>query len=270
MTKEEMFALLSSGRSHEWNEYRKRHPEWIPDLSKCDISKYNLAPNTTPFDLSKANLLGCKLPTSKSNFEYFNGSYYTVNLRGAMIDIDTSYCTNFNLIQNGAIFVSKSETSSDAGFNPVIFISYAWANDEIVLAIDAWLQTKGLQTKIDKRDFFAGSRIRDEIIRVMSECNVILIFYSNKYKGKPWPEFEQELASDLEMEAKKKGSPPPLILYLMIDDSLVTCISESNKIHIIAKGKRFELVCEEIYHNILRLPKKTEPIDLSKWSNYTF
>lgn len=168
------------------------------------------------------------------------------------------------------VSVSQSQKGSGELFKPIIFISYTWANDDVVMAIDSWLQNKGLQTKIDKRDFFAGEGIRDEIIRVMSECNVILIFYSKHYKGKPWTEFEQELAGDIKMEAKKKGVLPPRTIYLMIDDSLAPSITEANKLHIMAKGKRFELVCEEIYHNILKLPKTTKPIDLSKWSDYTF
>jgi len=166
--------------------------------------------------------------------------------------------------------VPQSKKGSGELLKPIVFISYTWANEDVVMAIDGWLQNKGLQTKIDKRDFFAGEGIRDEIIRVMSECNVILIFYSKQYKGKPWTEFEQEIARDLEMEAKKKRELPPRIIYLMIDNSYVSKITESKKIHILAKGKRFETVCEEIYNNIMRLPKKTKSIDLSKWSGYTF
>lgn len=266
-----MLILLKAGRSAEWNDYRKRHPDWIPDLCNMDISNINLVPKGNPFDLSQANLCGCHLSNEILDLQYWDGNRDTpVILKDAIFDIETTFYTMFDPVAAGAIFRSKSEKLSNESSKPVIFISYAWANDDVVLAIDYWLQTKGLRTKIDKRDFFAGSRIRDEIMRVMTECNVILIFYSNKYKGKPWPEFEQELANDLEIEAKKKGNDPPIIIYLMIDDSFVPSVTEANKIHIMAKGKHFELVCEEIYHNILRLPKKTEPIDLSKWSSYTF
>jgi hypothetical protein len=170
----------------------------------------------------------------------------------------------------GAVSASQSKKDIRELLKPIVFISYTWANDDVVMAIDTWLQNKGLQTKIDKRDFFAGEGIRDEIIRVMSECNVILIFYSKQYKGKPWTEFEQELARDLRIEAKKKGTLPPRTIYLMIDDSFVPDITEANKLHIMAKGKTFESVCEEIYQNILKLPKNTKPIDLSKWRDYKF
>lgn len=151
-----------------------------------------------------------------------------------------------------------------------VFISYAWANDGVVLAIDQWLRNKGIKTKIDKRDFFAGSRIRDEIIRVMSECKVILLFHSHQSKDKPWIEFEHELASDIEMSLKIQKKETPRIIYIVIDDTPLPNISAQNRIAIMAKGKRFDLVCEEIYHNILQLPKDMPEIDLSKWESYTF
>jgi hypothetical protein len=93
-----------------------------------------------------------------------------------------------------------------------IFISYAWADDGVVLAIDQWLRNKGLKTKIDKRDFFAGSRIRDEIMRVMSDCEIILIFYSSQSRDKPWIHFEREFAADIEMSSKIEGRKPPRII----------------------------------------------------------
>lgn len=150
------------------------------------------------------------------------------------------------------------------------FISYAWANDNVVFAIDQWLRNKGIKTRIDKRDFFAGSRIRDEIMRVMNECNVILVFHSSQSKDKPWIQFERELASDLEMHSKINGKEPPRIIYIVIDETPLPNISEKNRIAIMAKGKRFDAVCDEVFQNILRLPKTTPDIDLRKWVDYTF
>ena len=104
----------------------------------------------------------------------------------------------------------------------------------------------------------------------MISCDTILIFYSKEAAGKPWPQFERDLASDIEMSAKQKGTIPPRIIYAVIDDALLPTVSESNRIAIMAKGKRFELVCEEIYHNILQLPKAPDSVDLSQWSEYIF
>jgi len=140
----------------------------------------------------------------------------------------------------------------------------------VVLAIDQWLRNKGLKTKIDKRDFFAGSRTREEIFRVMQDCNVILIFHSQQSKDKPWPTFERELAADIEMEAKNEGKTPPRIIYFVVDNTPFPGISEKNRIAIMAKGKRFEYACEDLYHHILQLEREPEKIKLDKWKDYTF
>jgi hypothetical protein len=265
MDKEEMWALLKNCRSADWNNYRQRHPKWIPDLSGKDLTWVNLVPSYKPsFDLSGANLCGCKMPTGT----YMRKSNSVPSFKNAIIDVKTQ-SDDVDLTELGAIFVSKSETMSSIR-KPIVFISYAWANDDVVLAIDTWLRSKGLETKIDKRDFFAGSRIRDEITRVMTACDIILIFYSKQSESKAWPQFERELANDIEMSAKQKGTTPPRIIYVVIDEASLPNVSEVNRLAVMARGKRFELVCEEIYHAILQLPKAPDIVDLSKWSEYIF
>lgn len=259
-----MWSLLSNRRSPEWNNYRKRHPKWIPDLSGKDLTYMNLNPYGKPsFDLSGANLCGCTMPTGS----YMRDNARVPSLKDAIIDIRTN--SDFDLVELGAVFVSKSETESSTR-KLTVFISYAWANEDVVLAVEAWLRSKGLDTRIDKRDFFAGARIRDEITRVMTECNIILIFFSKQCEGKPWPEFERELAADIEMSAKQEGTTPPRIIYVVIDEASLPTVSEANRLAVMARGKRFELVCEEIYHNILQLPKTLDTVDLPKWSEYIF
>ena len=104
----------------------------------------------------------------------------------------------------------------------------------------------------------------------MTVCDIILIFYSKQSESKPWPQFERELASDIEMSAKQKGAAPPRIIYVVIDEASLPSVSEVNRLGVMAHGKRFELVCEEIYHAILQLPKAPDVVDLSKWSDYVF
>lgn len=265
MDKQEMLFLIKNARSSDWNNYRKRNPKWTPDLSGVDLSEANLIPyGKPPFDFSNANLCGCKMPISS----YIRDSSRIVSFKDAIIDINTE-SPYVDLVEAGAIYISQSEHISTTS-KPVIFISYAWANEDAVLAVEAWLLSKGLDTRIDKRDFFAGARIRDEITRVMIDCNVILIFYSKLCEGKPWPQFERELAADIEMSAKQKGTVPPRIIYIVIDDASLPSVSEANRLAIMATGKRFEFVCEEIYHNILQLPRAPGNVDLSKWSEYIF
>jgi len=260
-----MWALLEAGRSSEWNNYRKRNQKWIPDLSGEDLSYINLIPDDKPpFDLSGANLCGCKMPLPSRMCI----SGRAPSLKNAIIDVETK-SQYVDLVELGAIYVSQSEPMSTTR-KPIVFISYAWANEDVVLAVEFWLRSKGLETKIDKRDFFAGARIRDEITRVMTACDIILVFFSKQCEGKPWPQFEQELASDIEMSAKQKGTTPPRIIYVVIDESSLPSVSEANRLAVMARGKRFELVCEEVYHNILQLPKTLDIVDLSKWSEYIF
>jgi len=151
-----------------------------------------------------------------------------------------------------------------------VFVSYAWANKKTVSAIDQWLRNKGMKTKIDERDFFAGERIRDEIIRVMTTCQVILIFHSEQSKDKPWIEFERKLAEDIEMSSKIDGKKPPRTIYIVIDNTPLPNDIERNRIAVMAKGKKFETVCDEIYRNIFRLPHVTPNINLDEWSGYVF
>lgn len=269
MTKEEALKLLRRSRSVEWNAFRKRKPQWVPDLSGLDLSSVDLVGDgKEPFDLSRAILCGTKFSAS---LYYLQFSGKAVNISGTIIDSDTIFPGAFNPIKHGAQFMTKYEISKDSTVSPLsIFVSYAWANEDVVLAIDQWLRLKGLSVRIDRRDFFAGSRIRDEIIRLMADSNVVVIFYSKESKDKPWPEFERELASDLEMNAKQEGIKPPRILYVVIDDTLLHGIIEKNRLAIFAKGKRFELVCEEIYHHVLQLPRKPSDIDLNKWKDFVF
>lgn len=266
MKKEEAIELIGNGRIAEWNAYRKMHPDWIPDLSNTDLSG-TLYNNEAAFDLSRANLCGATFSDSYSDL--VNNATIYVNLKDSIINSKTQFPFDFNSVKYGTIFVSSTDPRANA-ILPVVFISYAWVNGDVVLAIDQWLRLKNIKTKLDKRDFFAGSRIRDEIMRVMQECDVTLIFYSQQSKDKPWTQFESEFAKDLEMQSKIEKRKPPRIIYVVLDDTPLPSVAEKQKLAVIAKGKRFELVCEEIYHHILQLPHSTKEIDLSKWNNYSF
>lgn len=284
MTREEAMNLLRNGRYRDWNNYRKQNLDWIPDLSNIDLSEIKLVfSEYSQFNFTKANLCGANLSKMENishdyreidkstNEMYSFTSTKYIELYGAKIDIFTKFPDNFHPTDHGAVLISVSKaqkTESDSPYS--VFISYAWANEEIVLAVDQWLRLKGLKTKIDKRDFFAGSKIRDEILRVMQECDVVLIFYSNESKDKPWTTFERELVGDLEMESKKEGQVPPRIIYFVIDETPLPSITEKNRIAVMAKGKRFDLVCEEVYYGILQISKDPKQIDLDKWSDFVF
>jgi len=271
MNKEEALKLIRARRVTVWNKYREEHPDWKPDLSYESLETRNLSPTIRSkhihFNLLEANLCGTKLPQPSD----YPGSRMTSVIKNAIFNADTVFPSGFDPVEHGAVFVTKSQLKrTDFGPIPAVFISYAWANDDVVLAIDQWLRNRGIKTKIDKRDFFAGKRIRDEIFRVMIECNVILVFHSQQSKDKPWPTFERELAEDIEMEAKTEGKTPPRKIYFVVDNTPLPGISEKNRIAIMAKGKKFEFACEELYHHILQLEREPEKVDIEKWKGYTF
>lgn len=267
MRKDEAVELIKNNRVTEWNAYRKAHPDWIPDLSNTDLSDYSLCPNNIPLNLSKANLCGTILPSNSGRFYTTSGDH--IDLADAIINSKTIFPTNIKSADFGTILVSDTDPRAKA-VPPMVFISYAWANSDTVLAIDQWLRLKNINTKLDKRDFFAGARIRDEIMRVMQNCDVALIFHSRQSKDKPWIQFETDFANDLEMNAKIEKKIPPRIIYVVLDDTSLPTVTEKQKIAVMAKGKRFELVCEEIYHHILQIPHSTGTIDLDKWKDFVF
>lgn len=271
MNKKEALKLIRAQRAKLWNKYRAENPDWKPDLSDVDLSNDDLRPLNggmiIAFNLYGATLCGTKLPEPDER----DISRMTPAIKNAIFNVDTVFPHGFDPLEHGAVFVTESQfKSTEFGLIPTVFISYAWANDDVVLAIDQWLRNKGIKTKIDKRDFFAGKRIREEIFRVMKECNVILVFHSEQSKDKPWPTFERELAEDIEMEAKKEGKTPPRKIYFVVDNTPLPGISEKNRIAMMAKGKRFEYACEGLYHHILQLEREPERIDLDKWEGYSF
>lgn len=287
MTREEAIDLLTKGRYLDWNNYRKANPDWKPDLSGIDLSNIKLVFATDEqFDLTGSNLCGANL-SDLENLRFFYstvnrpksrfrpitlvGNWAYLNLEGAQIDVFSRFPSSFQPTVHGASFVSVVRTQpTDAGNSPSVFISYARANKNVVLAVDQWLRLKGLKTKIDTRDFSAGSSIRDEILRVMQECDAIVVFYSSESKDKPWTEFERELASSLETEAKQTGRHPPRIIYFVIDATPLPEGVEERRIAVVAKGKPFEVACEELYYGILQIARSANQVDLSKWSDFVF
>lgn len=302
MDKKEAMNLLKNERVSDWNMFREQDPEWIPELEnesiRGDLRGINLADaklanaKLWSANLQRSNLRNADLQRAELRYVAQYKEYYETdladadlsgaNLRGAQMPHEILCYQDAKL--DGAVYDGLTDSGpvvlSEFGATikprekppayPSVFISYAWANKHVILGIDQWLRNMNLATKMDERDFFAGARIREEIARVMVECEVILIFHSAQSRDKPWTEFEREFAADLAMERKKQNMPPPRIIYIVIDDTPLPDISTKNRIAIMAKGKNFELVCQEIYHAILQIPRKAQDIDLTQFKDYVF
>jgi len=142
MNKEEALKLIRAGSMKIWNKYREDNPDWKPDLSYLDLSKYVCrfwdGKEYPDFDFSGANLCGTKLSRYVSNMPK--------RIKNAIFNADTVFPSGFDPLEHGAVFVPEAQLKRTGfGPTPTVFISYAWANDDVVLAIDQWLRNKGIK-----------------------------------------------------------------------------------------------------------------------------
>ena len=62
--------------------------------------------------------------------------------------------------------------------NPKIFISYSWADRDIVWPLAGTLSAKGLEVLIDKREIQPGDRITEQVQKALVECDTLLLMWS--------------------------------------------------------------------------------------------
>ncbi|MCB9492252.1 MAG: toll/interleukin-1 receptor domain-containing protein [Dehalococcoidia bacterium] len=269
MSIDEALKMIRNGCVSEWNSYRISNPAWLPDLSGQDLSGLDLAPiGKVPFDLSGASLLGTRFPEIVENVSRPGAP---IRLQGALVDSSTWFPHGFDPVAHGARVVS-ADLMARSAVGRLVFISYAWSDSDVVCAIEQWLRGRRIQTRIDRRDFSPGSRIRDEIVRVMTACDVVLIMYSAAAAAstKVWPAFERELVADMEVEAKANGKSAPRIIYVVLDAVPLPSIVERSRLAINASTRLFAEVCEEIHSAILQVPSDMPNVDLRKWDGYRF
>lgn len=141
-----------------------------------------------------------------------------------------------------------------------VFLSYAWADKESVLAVDQWLRNcnKGLVTRIDQREFFAGKLIDQEIRRVIRECSVVVVFYSRKSKRRDWPEFERDLARE------RANGGTAKVIYFCLDNTPLPG-PDSNRLSLKVKDKTLEVACQELLSAILEEPGSPEEVPRRKY-----
>lgn len=285
MNKRNALKLLKSGRYQEWNQYRIEHPDWKPDFKNANLREVDFANNF--FDMQEADLRGAYLPSKhflpaispvsdKSRIstwlETVESDAIVSLFDSAVYDLSTKFLDSSDAVHLknlGAEFVDDFDFRNEkVPTLPKVFISYAWKDKEPVRAIAKWLHINGLIIKIDVHSFVAGENIRAETLRVMKECDVILIFYSNNSKDRPWVIYERELAYDLEMDAKGKGVTPPRVIYVLLDETPLFDPISKNRIAVKAKGEKFVDVCRQIYDQILMIPTSMD-VDLKKWDKIT-
>src|SRR5262245_53261995 len=137
MDRDEAISMLRGRHVEVWNEYRREHPDWIPDLSQADLQAVDFSPNGT-FDLSSAILIGAKLPKERLSYPDPNGPN-RARLAGVVIDATTD--APWFIGRFGVKYVSKSDIGKRASSQVSVFISYAWP-----MKMLSWLSINGFGT----------------------------------------------------------------------------------------------------------------------------
>ncbi|HEV3386844.1 MAG TPA: toll/interleukin-1 receptor domain-containing protein [Gemmata sp.] len=266
MDRDEALIVIRQRNTSLWGQYRQLNPSWFPDFADVKFGAVDLV----FFDLSKADLCGSDLSQAELSWKHDNGTIWKTKFDGPLYDIRTKFPEKFDPVNAGARFVARKERQRYVRGRSSVFISYARADGKVVRAIDQWLWTKGLETRIDERDFFAGSELRDEIMRVMSECDVVLVILSAASSVRPWPRFEREFANHLAQTAKGDCRKLPQVIYVVIDNTPLPTDSGSERMNVVAPGRSFPWVCDEIYRSILKIPRVNAEIILEDWKTFVF
>jgi radical SAM enzyme (TIGR01210 family) len=249
LTKGDAIKILRDGRSADWNDLRRDHPDWRPDLSNSDLSAIDLVPDgKQAFDLSGANLCGTKLPAP----DRLVVGQRRVILTDATYDLKTTVAgQQYDLGQFGARFVANGTNGPISTVRSSVFISYAVAEQAEVHAFEKWLIAKGVLVRSDVRDFIAGQQIDEEVVRVMGESDAVLFFWSKVSSQRPWVRFERQLAARMERDARRRGDTPPRVIVIVLDDTPLPK-TEQNRLAIRAIGQTHEMVAEGILRSVMQ------------------
>ena len=147
---------------------------------------------------------------------------------------------------------------------PRIFLSYAHADRESVVAVDQWLRDRGARVDIDERNFIAGQDIRDEIARLVSQAGKIVCFYSKSSEDRYYTRLERRIVEEREESLYEAASPRPLLLFFRLDDTRLPTTS-SHRLAINAWQMGFEAACHQLWRHILEQSAEPHRIDLARY-----
>lgn len=145
-----------------------------------------------------------------------------------------------------------------------VFLSYAHADVESVVAIDQWLRNKGARVDLDERNFIAGKDIRDEIIRHVRRAGKVVCFFSQNSAERYYPKLERRLSEELERELQSTGNPSTILVYFRLDDTPLP-VESAHRLAINAWDMGFEEACRELWRNLLEREAEPHPVALSKY-----
>jgi hypothetical protein len=147
---------------------------------------------------------------------------------------------------------------------PRLFLSYAHADKEAVLAVDQWLRDKGARVDLDERDFVAGGDIRDEITRCVEAAGKVICFYSESSANRYYTKLERRLVEEREQRVHSEEGHKILLVYFRLDNTPLPPES-SFRLAVNAFDSSFRAACEDLWRHVLELPAEPRRIDLSKY-----
>lgn len=169
-----------------------------------------------------------------------------------------------------------AESSDIAPYSPVltalqqqprVFLSYAHADAESVLAVDQWLRNRGARVDLDERNFVAGRDIRDEIVRHVRRAGKVVCFFSQSSADRYYPKLERRLTEELERELHGEGKQSTILLYFRLDETPLPSES-AHRLAINAWRMGFDKACRELWRNILEKESEPRPIPLAKYREH--
>jgi hypothetical protein len=114
-------------------------------------------------------------------------------------------------VQNGqSSAVSNGSANTETGKK--VFVSYSQKDWDTVEKIKNYLESRGVDVRIDKEDLNASEKIRDFILRNFKDNDFILFVASNNSLRSGWVGFEQTLATFADLLDKLK------VLNVRLDD----------------------------------------------------
>jgi hypothetical protein len=249
----------------QWfNQRRLDDKEWRPDLSHMQFDHANLEGvnmsglNLRYANFSSCNLAGANLKAALVTFTNFNGAILkNADLRGAknLTKAQLEAAKDASGLQYDLSTFKEPTLKGDV---PRVFLSYAWADKDAVLAVDQWLRDKGARVIIDDRNFIAGESIRGEILRWINEAGVIVCFVSSNSKDRPYPDLEREIAETLRIKGRSR------VIYFSLDDTIIDIVQEG-RLYVPGHRLVFDEACETLWSGIKESVRPAKAVDLRKF-----
>jgi hypothetical protein len=237
MANAEQLAVLKKGVK-EWNEWREKNPEVVPDLSKADLLGANLSDaNLSSADLRRANLKGARLGGSDlfaadlsganlSGAQLVKASLFYADLHGAKLTGARLFGTDLSKAALGKANLAEAELSltilADVNLSRVSGLEEVVHRAPSTIGIDTIYNSKGMIPEI----FLRGCGVPESMITFvhsLSETRIhfysCFISYSSKDDG-----FAKKVHADLQSKGVRVWFAPD---DLRIGDKFPTKIDEA-------------------------------------------